>query len=556
VKGIFLLVVILLSGLTVRGQSQVTVRNCSGNAILGSWQTRDSLDHQQKLQDFLRKQYNEGYLSATLLPDTTAYLSFCLDRGLRYNWLRLQLSEDVPADWLRELRFKGRLFEGKPVNPGQLERFTEALLQLAENRGFPFARVSFDAVSLDSIFFSARIRFDTGPSVVYKGVRLAGDGPVKTSFLAAYLQLNTGKRYDQRSIDQISQRLRALPYLTETEAARIYFDNNQAEIYVYTRKQSVNNFDGMLGIFPNSANNKLVLTGDLNLQLWSVFKSGEQLGFNFRSLESGTQDLKIKVNWPMLFKSPIGFDADFSLFKRDSTFLEVQTNLGLPYSLGAADWLRVYAELRTYSLLTTLVQPGFANVGGELYGLEYQRFRLNRALNPSDGYRFRLGAAAGERELRATETTPARRFQQYQLSGEAETYWHWKPRWITALELRSKLLFSDQIYQNEVYRLGGFKTLKGFDEASVAATQYLFLNIEQRFLLEQNSWLYLFWNGGWLQNRSIGNTYTDRPHGFGAGLTFQNSAGIFSLAYALGKERNNPFELRSAKVHLGYRYLL
>ncbi len=545
-----------LLALSAHGQGQLRIYDCQNASRYLEQTVVDSLDLEEQLVKFLSSRQQLGYLSARLVADHEDSLSYCLEKGQRFNWLKLRLNEGITGDWLRKIGYKSRYFDERPVNPKQLDQLCVGLLGLAENEGFPFARLYFDSVQIEKDQISAALRLVRGPEVQYAGVRLAGNAQVSERFLRNYLQLNTGEPYRQRNIDEISRRLAALPFLVENEAARIYFLNDQAEVYLYAQSQRANNFDGMLGVFPNSANNKLLLTGDINLQLWSVFKQGEQLAFNFRSLQPGTQDLKIKLAWPFLFQTPLGIDVDFSLFKRDSTFLEVQRNLGLQYLLSGADWFRAFVENRRYNILTSVRQPGLANVGGNLFGLEYQRFRLNRALNPSRGYRYRIGGGAGERVIGAFDAVAAVRVAQYQFKGDAEVYLPWLSRWITAFELSSRFLFSDQLYQNELYRLGGFKTLKGFDEMSINASQYAFLNIEQRFLLDKGSWLYVFWNGGWLKNAAIGQRYTDTPFGFGAGLTFTNNAGIFALAYALGSERSNALRLNTAKVHLGYRYLL
>jgi len=556
VKFRLLLLCLLLNYSGLLAQGKLRIYDCQSQALLLEQAVLDSVDRNERLADLLAAQQQQGYLSAYIQVVEQDSLRFCLEKGVKFTWFSLRLHPNITGDWLRTLGYKSRYFDNQPVNPAQLDQLCAGLLRLAENEGFPFARLYFDSLQIVGQQISVGLRLERGPEVRYAGIRLAGDASLRERFLRNYLQLNTGALYSQKNIDQISRRLSALPYLTESEAARIYFINDQAEIYLYTQKQRANNFDGMLGVFPNSANNKLLLTGDINLQLWSVFKQGEQLGFNFRSLQPGTQDLKIKLSWPFLFQTPLGVDADFSLFKRDSTFLEIQSKLGLQYVLNGADWLRAYLENRSYDLLTSTRLPGFANVGGNLFGLEYQRFRLDRALNPSRGFRYLIGGGAGEREVAAFEDVAAKRLPQYQLKAEGEAYWPWLPRWIAAFELNSRFLITNQLYQNELYRLGGFKTLKGFDEMSVNASQYAFLNIEQRFLLDRGSWLYAFWNGGWLRNGAIGQDYTDTPYGFGAGLTFTNKAGIFSLVYALGSEQSNSLRLNAAKVHLGYRYLL
>ena len=112
-------------------------------------------------------------------------------------------------------------------------------------------------------------------------------------------------------------------------------------------------------------------------------------------------------------------------------------------------------------------------------------------------------------------------------------------------------LYSPDIFENELYRFGGLKSLRGFDELTLLASQYLIGKIELRYLLEQNSYLALFANGAYYENRSGGNFIHDTPFGFGAGMTFETKLGIFSFNYALGKQFDNPILFRSGKIHFG-----
>jgi hypothetical protein len=52
---------------------------------------------------------------------------------------------------------------------------------------------------------------------------------------------------------------------------------------------------------------------------------------------------------------------------------------------------------------------------------------------------------------------------------------------------------------------------------------------------------------------NVNNTNTNSlPIGTGIGLTLETKAGVFGLSYAIGKLPQNPFNLRSAKIHFGY----
>ena len=105
---------------------------------------------------------------------------------------------------------------------------------------------------------------------------------------------------------------------------------------------------------------------------------------------------------------------------------------------------------------------------------------------------------------------------------------------------------------NTMYRLGGFKTLKGFDELSLIASSFALGYLEFRFFAAANSFFSLFANGGWTEQKTGDNYYQDYPVGFGTGLNLQTQAGIFSINLALGALKENPALLRNAKIHVGY----
>ena len=106
-------------------------------------------------------------------------------------------------------------------------------------------------------------------------------------------------------------------------------------------------------------------------------------------------------------------------------------------------------------------------------------------------------------------------------------------------------------FEKELYRFGGLYSLRGFDEESLTASAYTMAKSEISYILEQNSYLFVFYNIAWYE-RNLGDSYTsDYPFGFGAGLTFETKLGIFSFSYALGKEFDNPIKIRAEKIHFG-----
>jgi len=112
-------------------------------------------------------------------------------------------------------------------------------------------------------------------------------------------------------------------------------------------------------------------------------------------------------------------------------------------------------------------------------------------------------------------------------------------------------VFGNTIYKNELFRIGGLRTLRGFDEESIYASTYVIPTIEYRFLFEKNSNLFLFVEGAWYENNNVLSYISDTPASVGAGINFETKAGIFNLSYAVGKQFGNSFDLRIGKSMLG-----
>ncbi|MDA0778842.1 MAG: hypothetical protein O3C19_07250, partial [Bacteroidetes bacterium] len=104
----------------------------------------------------------------------------------------------------------------------------------------------------------------------------------------------------------------------------------------------------------------------------------------------------------------------------------------------------------------------------------------------------------------------------------------------------------------ELYNIGGFSTLRGFDENEIFASKMLSYTAEYRYLIGENSNVGLFINAAAIENVSESSVLIkDIPFGFGALANIQVGKGILNLAYALGSQQGNALKLNSAKFHFG-----
>jgi hypothetical protein len=77
------------------------------------------------------------------------------------------------------------------------------------------------------------------------------------------------------------------------------------------------------------------------------------------------------------------------------------------------------------------------------------------------------------------------------------------------------------------------------------------LNLEYRYLLSKNAYVYTFFNAAVVEN-VLDKKRADFPFGFGAGASLDTKAGIFAITYALGQKADTKLSFRDSKIHFGY----
>jgi hemolysin activation/secretion protein len=141
---------------------------------------------------------------------------------------------------------------------------------------------------------------------------------------------------------------------------------------------------------------------------------------------------------------------------------------------------------------------------------------------------------------------------QFKIALAFDKYWRLAPRHTIKTAIDGKYFYSPLVFENEMYRLGGVSSLRGFDDQSIFTPYYLMANLEYRFLLSKNSYFSAFFNSAMVKNNAANQKQFDFPYGFGAGAAIETKAGIFGITYAMGTQQNNKISFRSAKIHFGY----
>ena len=202
--------------------------------------------------------------------------------------------------------------------------------------------------------------------------------------------------------------------------------------------------------------------------------------------------------------------------------------------------------------------PANADIQNNMYGIGIKYEELDYRLNPQKGFYINGNISVGTKTIKKNIALNPIVYDklklnstQYNAELEACLYLSLIDRSTLKLGIQSGFIYGESIFQNELFRIGGLKALRGFDEESIFASSFAIFTIEYRYLLEQNSYLYLFSDGAYYEKNNNKSYINDTPISFGAGISFETKAGIFSINYALGKQFDNQFQVKSGKIHFG-----
>lgn len=452
------------------------------------------------------------------------------------------------------------------LNLEDYDALSNQVLSYFENNGFPFTEVKLDSVKLTRDSASVRLTIDKHEYIVFDSVVIQGNAKISKSYIYPYLNWRKGRAYKESVVAAVPSKIAELPFVTSVQPASVEFVNDKCLLYLFLDKRKTNQFDGYIGIVPvDERTGKVSVNGELSLDLRNIFKIGERMAVQWRSTERYSQYLQLDLNFPYLFRTPLGINGQFVLDKKDTSYLNMNYELGLQYSFFSMSYLKAYihytsSNVLNYKLLSVDTSLSCIDYHKMMYGLEFSYHKLDYLYNPRKGFSVLLNGSAGQRNIVKNAKAPEGFYNNlemkkmnYNLQADIRAYIPLYKRWVFALGLNGATLFGKNHYMNELYRIGGMNSLQGFDEKAIYCSSYVIALAEVRFLFAKRSYINAFFNGAWYERQLVDSYAKDWPFGFGLGLSFDTKAGMFYLSYALGKQQNSPISFKTGKIHFGVK---
>lgn len=427
------------------------------------------------------------------------------------------------------------------------------------NRGYPFATIQLVDIKKDENGYSADISIDKGPKIIFDTVYLIKQVTTRKSYIEQALFIQRGQLYSEQSFQSIEKAISRLPFLSLNQPPDIAFENGLATVYLDLKEDNTNRFEGILGILPNQSSGDVLITGFLDLKLNNLLKTGKSFAFNWNRFASQSQAVALSYSNPLLLGSRLSFDLTFNLFKQDTTFLNQNFGLQIGSYLGdLASW-RVGYERANANLISATSQ---STIRENLSAYQTDMYQIGLANNDYDsdfgfdkGWKIGFNAAVGQKRIIQNPNIDQDFYDTIKIKTNIFNL-GWRGKYQITLikqlalhhEVSTGFIFNDQVLNNEMYRIGGLTSLRGFNENFYFASRHALSRLELRQYFERQSYFMLIYDQLIYKN----NFQSDNPYGLGVGFTLASTNSLFNFVVAIGNSKDTSLDFSNAKIHFGY----
>jgi hemolysin activation/secretion protein len=362
------------------------------------------------------------------------------------------------------------------------------------------------------------------------------------SFIKHYFNIKKETVFNQQKITTISNASKNLQFITEIKPPEVLFTKDSTVLYIYVKKNQNNSFDGLVN-FASEENGSVLFNGHIDLKLNNVLNTGENFELFWNSIGNERQEFKLSTEIPYLFNTVITPKISFSIYKQDSTFLNTKFNSKLFYNINPKTKLGFTYSSENSENLGESINNNIQTYSNYFLGFQFQYRRPKRDFFFNDTFYIEINPSIGKRK---TENTAV---NQFKIEATASYIWDLTPRSSIFIQNKTEHLNSDIFIDNEIFRIGGANSIRGFNEQSIFTNSYTLFNLEYRFLTSQKSYFYSITDFGDIKTSLKKETLL----GIGLGYLFTTKNSQINLSTAIGKSSSQDFDFKNSKLIISWK---
>jgi len=442
-------------------------------------------------------------------------------------------------------RFISEIEEDRFIIPiSEVENTLRKINALQTESGDAFAKTYLSEFKKDGVELSAQLISETTQIRTIDSIVIKGYEKFPPSYIRYIAGIKKRAIFKTSTIEKASTTISALPFASNIKQPEVLFKDKKTTLYLYLEKQKSNNFDGIIGFSTDDITNKLIFNGYLDLQLNNNLNYGETFSLNYKSDGENQQNFNIQTTLPYILKSPLGIDLGLTIFKQADNFSTTSQLAGVRYqinpnAIGTLSYISSNSTILSDEDVTAIDLAAFQKQ--EITAGTQWKFYQEDNLFPVKAT-FGLHIGTG------TKNTDLVNEQQYRLGANGSYIIDLNLQNSFYIANKSGFLQSDTYSTNELYRIGGINSIRGFKENAIEVSLFSILNTEYRYRLNNLLYVHSIVDIGYLENRAANNN--NRLYSFGFGSGFYTNTGLLRLSLANGKVQGQEFRFSDTKIHL------
>lgn len=427
------------------------------------------------------------------------------------------------------------------LRPKELQNFLSSISDNLESKGQSFSKVQLSNIQIHQKKLIADLNLNIEKKRIINNIIVKGYDDFPEKFLKNYFTKIGTTTFSKDQLDIISQKTKSLRFIKETKSPEVLFKKDSTEIYLYISPKSNNSIDANLN-FNRDNEGGVVFNGLVDLQLENIFKKGNRYYLYWNAVGNIRQELKFNISTPYIYSSKISPEMSFSLFKQDSTFINTKFNVGLNYPINTdlqvgLDYISESSNNLENNLNT------ISNYTSNFIGIKTRYEKLgDNDLFPKI-LSISVGVLFGKRK--ASQITS----NQIKANFNLHYLWELNQRNYIYIANRSAILNSDNLFDNELFRIGGINSIRGFNDQSIFTDRFTQFTLEYRFLTNKEAYFFTITD---FANARV-NLNATSFLGLGIGYQFKVQNSNISLGLATGKSGDSTFDLKNAQFLINWR---
>lgn len=419
----------------------------------------------------------------------------------------------------------------------QTQIYMNSISEYLQNSGFPFAQIKLTHLTKIEKNLTAQLQIDKGKLYHINQIIVKGYEQFPQKFLKHKLQLVENQIFNKSKIQNLSNLITNLNFVSEIKKPEVLFTKDTTYLYLFLQKEKSNSIDGIIGFSNTETGKGIRLNGHLNLVLHNAFNKGENLKLNWISDGQKSQSLQTEIDFPFILNTPFILSYSMEMYKRDSTFFNFDNQLNLGYLFKQNHRLGFEWNHKTSRNITATESDAISDFKTTFYGVTY-----NYITHQNSKY-FPIKTEISNRFLSGNRPKD----QRYIIDLKWVYNFALNERSFLSLENQSALMIADQLFDNELFLIGGTQSIRGFKEKSLSSQKYSFMKTGYHYTTSENSYLSLLSDWGLFNNDS-----TDFIYNLGMGYKMGTSYGDFTIQYFISKQPHSPISLNHSFLYLNF----